>query len=99
MRFKIVWASLIVGSEFTGFALFYLIFEDNFQVQAPPGGGGPLIWRGDLTEGVLRYEFGGLIFGWAYTWRALFSEFYGMVIGNEPFLRARISVAALINFY
>ena len=24
------------------------------------------IWRGDLTEGFLRYEFGGLIFGVAY---------------------------------
>ena len=28
-------------------------------------------------EGVLRYLFGGLIFGGAYTWRGLFSEFYG----------------------
>ena len=28
-------------------------------------------------EGFLRYEFGGLIFGGGYTWRALFSEFYG----------------------
>ena len=28
------------------------------------------ILRGDLTEGLLRYEFGG-----AYTWRGLFSEF------------------------
>ena len=28
-------------------------------------------------EGCLRYEFGGLIFGGAYTWRGLFSEFYG----------------------
>ena len=28
-------------------------------------------------EGFLRYEFGGLIFGGAYTWRGLFSEFYG----------------------
>ena len=27
-------------------------------------------------EGFLRYEFGGLIFGGAYTWRGLFSEFY-----------------------
>ena len=26
----------------------------------------------------MRYEFGGLIFGGAYTWRGLFSEFYGM---------------------
>ena len=29
-------------------------------------------------EGFLRYEFGGLIFGEAYTWRGLFSEFYGI---------------------
>ena len=26
----------------------------------------------------MRYEFGGLTFGGAYTWRGLFSEFYGM---------------------
>ena len=26
----------------------------------------------------MRYRFGGLIFGGAYTWRGLFSEFYGM---------------------
>ena len=36
------------------------------------------IWRGVLTEGFLRYELGGLIFGGAYTWRGLFSEFYGI---------------------
>ena len=29
-------------------------------------------------EGFLRYDFGGLIFGGAYTWRGLFSEFYGI---------------------
>ena len=29
-------------------------------------------------EGFLRYEFGGFILGGAYTWRDLFSEFYGM---------------------
>ena len=79
MRFKIDWASLIVGSKFTVFALFYFVFEGNFQVQAPRGGGA-YIWRGDLTEGFLRYEFGGLIFGAAYTWRGLFSEFYGTLI-------------------
>ena len=27
----------------------------------------------------LRYEFGGLIFGGAYTWRGLISEFYGIL--------------------
>ena len=41
----------------------------------PPGA---YIWRGDLTEGFLRHDFGGLIFGRVYTWRGLFSEFYGM---------------------
>ena len=30
-------------------------------------------------EGFLRYEFGGLIFGGAHTWRGLFSEFYGIL--------------------
>ena len=43
-----------------------------------PKGGGAYIWRDDLTEGFLRYEFGGLIFGGAYTRRCLFLEFYGM---------------------
>ena len=75
LRFKIDWASITVGSKFTVFALFYFVFEGNFQVQAPRGA---YIWRGDLTEGFLRYRFGGLIFGGAYTWRGLFSEFYGI---------------------
>ena len=74
MRFKIDWASLIVGSKFTVFALFYFVFEGNFPSTSPRGA---YIWRGDLTEGFLRYWFGGLIFGGAYTWRGLFSEFYG----------------------
>ena len=37
LRFKIDWASLIVGSKLTVFALFYFVFEGNFQVQAPKG--------------------------------------------------------------
>ena len=74
MRLKIDWASLIVGSKFTVFALFYFVFEGNFPSTSPQGA---YIWRGDLTEGFLRYWFGGLIFGGAYTWRGLFSEFYG----------------------
>ena len=35
--FKIDLASLIVGRKFTFFALFYFVFEGNFQVQAPGG--------------------------------------------------------------
>ena len=37
LRFKIDRASLIVGSKFKVFALFYFVFEGNFQVQAPGG--------------------------------------------------------------
>ena len=69
---------LAVERKFTIFALFYFVFEGKFQVQAPRGA---YIRRGDLTEGFLRYRFGGLIFGGAYTWRGLFSEFYGMSRG------------------
>ena len=75
MRFKIDWASFIVGRKFTVFALFYFVFEGNFPSTSPRGA---YIWRGDLTEGFLHYRFGGLIFGGAYIWRGLFSEFYGM---------------------
>ena len=39
-RLKIDWASLIVGSKFTVFALFYLVFEGNFPSTSPPRGGG-----------------------------------------------------------
>ena len=68
MRFKIDWASLIVGSKFSFFLCFTLYLRAIFQVQAPPGGGGR-----DLTEGFLCYLFQGV-----YNWRGLFSEFYDM---------------------
>ena len=47
------------GKEINHFALFYFVFEGKFQVQAPREAS---IRRGDLTEGVLRYDFGGLIY-------------------------------------
>ena len=75
MSFKINWASLIVESKFTVLVLLYFLFEGNFPSTRPRGA---YIWRGDLTEGFLRYRFGGLVFGGAYTWRGLFSEFYGI---------------------
>ena len=77
MHFKIDWASLIVGSKFTIFALLYFAFEGNFPSTSPWGA---YIWRGNLTEGFLHYRFGGLIFGGAYTWRGSFSKFYGVLI-------------------
>ena len=69
------WASLIVGSEFTVFVLFYFAFESNFPSTSPRGA---YIRKGNLTECFLCYRFGGLIFGGAYTLRGLFSEFYGI---------------------
>ena len=72
MHFKIDWASLVVESKFIVFALFYFVFEGNFPSTSPRGGN---IWRGDLTEGFLRYRFGGLIF----IWRGLLLEFYGIM--------------------
>ena len=69
LRFKIDWASLIVGSKFTIFALFYFVFEGNFPSTSHRGAN---IWRGDLTDGFLRYRIiGEPIFGGAYTWRGL----------------------------
>ena len=62
MRFKIDWASLIVGSTFTVFALFYFVFEGSFPITSPEG----LIFGGFLTLPVWG----------AYIWRGLFSEFY-----------------------
>ena len=48
MRFKISWASLIAGSKCTVFALFYFVFEGNFQVQAL----GELIFEGVILRKV-----------------------------------------------
>ena len=61
---------LVVGRKFTIFVLFYFVFEGKLEIQAHPrgGGGGGYIRRGDLTEGILRYDFMGLIFGGVYFW-------------------------------
>ena len=60
------------------FLLCFTLYLRAISKYKPPGA---YIWRGDLTEGFLRYEFGGLIFGGAYTRRGLFSEFYGKSSG------------------
>ena len=50
---------------------------------------GAYIRRGDLTEGFLRYDFEGLIFGGTYTWRGLFSEFYGTLSSVSSLVKGR----------
>ena len=38
LRFKIDWVSLIVGSKFNVFALFYYVFRGQFSKYKPSGG-------------------------------------------------------------
>ena len=59
MRFIIDWASLIVGSKFPVFALFYFVFEGSFPSTSSRGA---YIWRGDLMEGFFVTGLGGLHF-------------------------------------
>ena len=68
MPFKIDWASLTVGSNLPFLLCFTLYLRAIFQVQAPGG----LYLEGRFNGGF----FALLVWG-AYTWRGLFSEFYG----------------------
>ena len=72
LRFKIDWASLIVGRKFTVFALFFFVFEGNFQVQGPQGG--------------LYLE--GLIHGAAYFRNFTVAANFCLTSGKEPLLAA-----------
>ena len=70
LRFKIDWASLMVGSKFTFFALFYFVFEGNFPSTSPKG----LIFGGAIQRrvfcvtglGGLYMYLEGFIHGGAY---------------------------------
>ena len=64
-------ASLIVGRKFTVFALFYFVFEGNFQVQVPRC----LYLEGRFNEGFFALRVWG-----AYIWRGLFSKFYSILV-------------------
>ena len=55
---------------------FTLYSRGQFSKYKPPGG---LYLEGDLTESFCVSDLGGLIFGVAYTWRGLFSEFYDTI--------------------
>ena len=58
------------------FLLCFTLYLRAISKYKPPRG---LNLEGRFKRGFLHYEFGGLIFGEAYTWRGLFSEFYSMV--------------------
>ena len=71
LRFKINWAILIVGTKFTVFFLFVLLcIWRQFSKYKPPWG---LYSEGQFNGGFLVW----LVWG-AYTWRGLFSKFYGI---------------------
>ena len=64
------------GKEIYHFCFVFLCIRGQIPSTSPPGA---YIRKGDLTEDFLRYDFGGLIVGGAYTWRGFFSEFYGIL--------------------
>ena len=80
MRFKTDWASLIVGRKYTVFACFYLVFQGNFPRTSPLGA---YIWRDDLTEGFLRYRFGGLILRILRYFQPFLRKMFGQKIVNK----------------
>ena len=45
----------------------------------------------------MRYEFGGLIFGGAYTWRGLFSEFYGIYVYSTRHNVTKIAIESRLS--
>ena len=69
MRFEICWASLIVGSKFIVFALFYFAFEGSF----------PSTRGGFYLEGRFDGGFFALPVWGAYIWRGLYME--GFIFG------------------
>ena len=78
LRFKIDWASLKVGRKFTVFALFYFVFEGNFQVKVLGG----LYLKGRFNGGFFALRV------WrAYIWRGLYME--GLIFGILRYLFIR----------
>ena len=80
---KFVFGLTCSGKEIYHFFFVLLCILGQIPIPSPRGGGGgggAYIRRGDLMEVLLHYDFGGLIFGGAYTWRGLFSEFYGIFV-------------------
>ena len=75
MRFKIDWASLIIGRKFPVFALFCFVFEGNFPSTSPRGA---YIWRVDLTEGFFALP----------DWGCLYME--GLIFGILQYLNSAV---------
>ena len=88
MRFKIDWASHVVGSKLTVFALFYFVFEGNFPSKSAPGG---LYLEGRFNGGFFALRFWG-----AYIWRGLFSEFYSILLWTDCVKTLKLTAVNLL---
>ena len=86
MRFKIEWASLMLGGNLPFLLCFTLYFRAISKYKTPPG----LHLEGRFNGGYLRYEFGG---GGAYIWRGLFLEFYGSLVCSPILLVIYVCVS------
>ena len=78
LRFKIDWASLIVGVNLPFLLCFTLYLRAIFQVQAP---------RGLYLEGRFNGGFFALPVRGAYIWRGLYME--GLIFGNFRVFRTK----------
>ena len=65
--------------------LFYLVFEGNFQGQAPGRGGGCglILEEGRFNRRLFAYEFGGLIHGGAYFQNFMVSVLVTQLFNNN----------------
>ena len=69
-----------MARKFYHFCFVLSCIRGQIPSTSPPGG---LYSEGRFNGGFLRYDFGGLIFGGDYTWRGLFSEFYGIILPDQ----------------
>ena len=91
MRFKLDWASLIVGSKFTVFALFYFVFEGNFPSTSPGG----LYLEGRFNGGFFALPVWG-----AYIWRGLYMErliFRNFTVMKESTVNCKVCPMTNLN--
>ena len=99
LRFKIDWTSLIIERNLLFLLCFTLYFEGNFQEQAPGVG---LYLEGRFNRGFFGVTSLGFLFGGDYTWRGLFSEFYGRLRAETIYFLTTMIICSLstlnINF-
>ena len=77
LHFEVDCASVTVGRKFTVVLLYFTLYLRAISKYKPSGG---LYLEGAFNGRFLRYKFGGLIFGGAYTWRGLFCGLFCRIL-------------------